>query len=311
MGRKLKFGEITKTWTIRIPKSMYNEAKQFITKYLESLIVEIEQKREKEENVKKKPKDYYEILGVNKNSSENDIKTAYRQLAKKYHPDLNKTNEAQERFIEIQEAYSNLLNPEVENINIFDSLFGSLFRDKESGISFRDWDKLVKYEDFNLNRQVAIMGQYLEFDKEVDKEEEENYKKYRWAVNKTKLLCKIFYDVITEITIEMLNGYSDIVKNIVIQGIKNIITHLNRVLNKEIDIIEKIEKPINPLKESSKDHISYSFYKIVGIQKIIYNTMNQFHPKFLNKLPMNVQIYINKAIKYMIIRLEKELEKVS
>ncbi|MCQ2564840.1 MAG: molecular chaperone DnaJ [Clostridia bacterium] len=51
-------------------------------------------------------KDYYATLGVDRNASEDQIKSAYRQLAKKYHPDLNKTPEAAEKFKEINEAYS-------------------------------------------------------------------------------------------------------------------------------------------------------------------------------------------------------------
>jgi len=52
---------------------------------------------------------YYEILGININSSKTDIKKAYRQLAKKYHPDLNKAPDAREKFIEIQNAYEKIL----------------------------------------------------------------------------------------------------------------------------------------------------------------------------------------------------------
>lgn len=51
-------------------------------------------------------KDYYSTLGVNKNASDDEIKSAYRQMAKKYHPDLNKTPEAAEKFKEVNEAYS-------------------------------------------------------------------------------------------------------------------------------------------------------------------------------------------------------------
>ena len=51
-------------------------------------------------------KDYYSILGVSKTASDDEIKSAYRNLAKKYHPDINKEADAQEKFKEISEAYS-------------------------------------------------------------------------------------------------------------------------------------------------------------------------------------------------------------
>jgi molecular chaperone DnaJ len=57
-------------------------------------------------------RDYYEIIGVGRDASKDDIKKAYRRLAKKYHPDANKDNreEAEERFKELSEAYEVLMD---------------------------------------------------------------------------------------------------------------------------------------------------------------------------------------------------------
>ncbi len=56
--------------------------------------------------------DYYEILGINKNASKSEVKKAYRKLALKYHPDKNKSKDAEEKFKEISEAYAVLYDDE-------------------------------------------------------------------------------------------------------------------------------------------------------------------------------------------------------
>jgi molecular chaperone DnaJ len=61
-------------------------------------------------------RDYYEVLGIVKTASQAEIRTAYRKLARQYHPDLNKTEEAEERFKEINEAYEVLSNEEKRNL---------------------------------------------------------------------------------------------------------------------------------------------------------------------------------------------------
>ncbi len=57
-------------------------------------------------------RDYYEVLGVPKNASKDEIKNAYRKLALQYHPDRNKAPEAEEKFKEISEAYAVLSDDE-------------------------------------------------------------------------------------------------------------------------------------------------------------------------------------------------------
>ncbi len=55
-------------------------------------------------------RDFYEVLGVSKNASKDDIKAAYRKLAKQFHPDINKAPDAEKKFKEVQEAYDVLFD---------------------------------------------------------------------------------------------------------------------------------------------------------------------------------------------------------
>ncbi len=94
-------------------------------------------------------KDYYEILGVSRNASKEEIKRAYRKLAKRYHPDLNPENreEAEEKFKEISEAYEVLMDDEKRAIYDRygeDGLKGRVFG--QGGFS---WNDFTHFSDLN------------------------------------------------------------------------------------------------------------------------------------------------------------------
>jgi curved DNA-binding protein len=83
-------------------------------------------------------KDYYEILGVNRGAEAEAIKRAYRKLARKYHPDVSKERNAEEKFKEAQEAYEVLRDPEKR------AAYDQLGRDYRTGQQFRpppDWSQ--------------------------------------------------------------------------------------------------------------------------------------------------------------------------
>jgi curved DNA-binding protein len=78
-----------------------------------------------------KTKDYYEVLGIKRDASQDQIKQAYRKLARKFHPDLNPGDKsAEEQFKELQEAYDVLSDP--ENRKLYDQ-YGDNWRAVKSG----------------------------------------------------------------------------------------------------------------------------------------------------------------------------------
>lgn len=145
-------------------------------------------------------RDYYEVLGVSKDASQDDIKRAFRKLAKKYHPDVSKEPDAAEKFKEAQEAYAVLSDEskrsqydqyghaafdqmnggagfdfsDFDFSDIFDGLFGSSFGGfggfgrRQSNNSARDGaDKLMR---INLSFEDAVFGTKKKINIDVNSE---------------------------------------------------------------------------------------------------------------------------------------------
>ena len=89
-------------------------------------------------------KDYYEVLGVTRAADADAVKRAYRKLARKYHPDVSKEKNAENKFKEVQEAYEVLRDPEKR------AAYDQLGRDYRPGQQFRpppDWSQRFGHSD--------------------------------------------------------------------------------------------------------------------------------------------------------------------
>src|SRR4051812_22087004 len=89
-------------------------------------------------------KDYYNILGIPREASADEIKRAYRKLARKYHPDVSKESNAEERFKDVQEAYEALKDPQKR------AAYDQLGNQWKEGQEFRPPPNWQGFEGFDM-----------------------------------------------------------------------------------------------------------------------------------------------------------------
>ena len=97
-------------------------------------------------------RDYYEVLGVSKTADEKEIKSAFRKLAKMYHPDINKDKDAPEKFKEVQEAYEVLSDPNKRKT--YDQFGHAAFENNDGGQGyggFGGFSSSFGFDDIDLS----------------------------------------------------------------------------------------------------------------------------------------------------------------
>ena len=118
-------------------------------------------------------RDYYEVLGVSKSATQDDIKKAFRNLARKYHPDVNSGNkDAEEKFKEANEAFQALNDPQKKAQ--YDQYGHSSFRpeDFSRSFNFEDLFRNFGFDDlFSGSRNSQRGGSDLRYDIEISLEE--------------------------------------------------------------------------------------------------------------------------------------------
>jgi curved DNA-binding protein len=104
-------------------------------------------------------RDYYAVLGVDRKASADEIKKAYRRLARKYHPDVNRETDAEDKFKEVGEAYEVLSDPEKRSA--YDAL-GANWQDHQNFRPPPDWDQQFSFGGGGYTQHDAGFSDFFE-----------------------------------------------------------------------------------------------------------------------------------------------------
>ena len=105
-------------------------------------------------------KDYYDIIGVKRDATQDEIKREYRKLARKFHPDISKETDAEERFKQVGEAYEVLKDPEKR------AAYDQLGANWQAGQDFRpppDWDQGFEFDGGGYSDAGSGDAQFSDF----------------------------------------------------------------------------------------------------------------------------------------------------
>ncbi len=177
-------------------------------------------------------KDYYKIIGVGRDAKQDEIKRAYRKLARKYHPDVSKEKDAEEKFKEVGEAYEVLKDPEKRAA--YDQL-GSNWKQGQEFHPPPNWDAGFEFSSGNANDNESFTSDFFEnlFGRAAGSSS--NYRSYTDAHSRGQ-------DHHAKILIDIADSYTGVMRDIVLKAPE--IDANGRLVNKQRTLNVKIPKGV-------------------------------------------------------------------
>jgi curved DNA-binding protein len=177
-------------------------------------------------------KDYYKIIGVERNAKQDEIKRAYRKLARKYHPDVSKEKNAENKFKEVGEAYEVLKDPEKRAA--YDQL-GSNWKEGQEFNPPPNWDAGFEFSGGYSNDSDSFSSDFFETLFRSAAESSSNHQSYKNVRSRGQ-------DHHAKILIDIPDSYKDVMRDIVLKTPQ--IDGSGRLVNKQRTLSVKIPKGV-------------------------------------------------------------------